>query len=216
MSLISRNFLLLALDDYLAARLLLRNGLLPQGTALAATAVEKHLKAVLALDDVYTKRHLGCSGLLTLVGKRHPDLASALNRDFMKFLDRAFRLRYASVDGTGFNMVLNQHRTLIELDKTMIEIDSGFKVEGADPLDATPLREAVRLRKQLLFEDNVPLGGISLQTLSGRQNKMHEIRVADKLRTLTVEYETDTLQIVGDFCKSTDIDYKQTFCLALG
>lgn len=37
-----------------------------------------------------------CSGLLTLVRKQHRDLASALNRDFMKFLDRAFRLRYAS------------------------------------------------------------------------------------------------------------------------
>lgn len=213
---LSRNFLLLALDDYLAARLLLRNGLLPQGAAFAATAVEKHLKAVLALSNIFTKKHLGCSGLLTLVRKHHPDLATALNRDFMKFLDRAFRLRYASVDGAGFNMVLNQHRTLIELDKSMVEIDSGFKAEGVDPLHATPFREAVRSRRPLLFEDNVPLGDISLQTLSARKNKMYEIRVAEKLRTLTVEYETDTLQIVGDFCKSTDIGYKQTFQLALG
>lgn len=213
---LSRNFLLLALDDYLAARLLLRNGLLPQGAALAATAVEKHLKAVLALNNISTKKHLGCSGLLTLVRKHHPDLATTLNRDFIKFLDRAFRLRYAPVDGAGFNMVLSQHRILVELDKTMVEIDSGFKVQGVDPLDATPLREAVRSRKQLLFEDNVPLGGVSLQTLSARKNKMHEIRVADKLRTLTVEYETETLNIVGDFCKSSDIGYKQTFQLALG
>jgi hypothetical protein len=216
MSQLSRNFLCLALDDYFAARLLLRNGLLPQGSALAATAVEKHLKAVLALNNLFTKKHLGCSGLLTLVRKHHPTLATGLNRDFMKFLDRTFRLRYASVDGTGFNMVLNQHRTLIELDKTMVNIDSGFKVEGVDPLDATPFREAVRSRKQLLFEDNVPLGGITLQTLSARKNKMYEIRVAEKLRTLTVEYETDTLNIVGDFCKSSDIGYKQTFQLALG
>jgi uncharacterized protein (UPF0332 family) len=213
---LSRNFLLLALDDYLAARLLLRNGLLPQGAALAATAVEKHLKAVLALSNIFTKKHLGCSGLLTLVRKHHPDLATALNRDFMKFLNRAFRLRYTSVDGAGFNMVLNQHRTLIELDKSMVEIDSGFKAEAVDPLDAAPFREAVRSRRPLLFEDNVPLGDISLQTLSARKNKMYEIRVAEKLRTLTVEYETDILQIVGDFCKSTDIGYKQTFQLALG
>jgi len=43
------NFLGLALDDYRAARLLLRKGLLAQGVALASTAVEKELKAVLAL-----------------------------------------------------------------------------------------------------------------------------------------------------------------------
>jgi hypothetical protein len=98
----------------------------------------------------------------------------------------------------------------------MVEIDSGFKAEGVDPLDATPLREAVRSRKQLLFEDNVPLGGVSLQTLSARKNKMHEIRVADKLRTLTVEYETDTLNIVGDFCKNSDIGYKPPASLPLG
>lgn len=190
---LSRNYLLLALDDYLAARLLLKNGLLPQAGALAATALEKHLKAVLALNNVSTKKHLGCSGLLTLARKHHPDLASALNRDFMKFLDRAFRLRYASVDGAGFNMVLNQHRTLMELDKTMVKIDSGFKVEGVDSLDATPFREAVRSSNHLLFEDNVPLGGISLQALSARKNKMYEIRVADKLRTLTAEYETESI-----------------------
>lgn len=213
---LSRNFLALALDDYLAARLLLKAGLLPQGTALAATSVEKHLKAVLALDDIFTKKHLGCSGLLTLVSKRHPDLASTLNRDFMKFLDRAFRLRYASVDGPGFNMVLNQHRTLIELDRTMVEIDSGFKVEGVKALDATPFREAIQSRNQLLFDDNVSLGGISLNALSARKNKMYEIRVAEKLRTLTVEYETDTLNIIGDFCKSSDIGYKRTIQLALG
>src|SRR5437016_470317 len=122
MSQLSRNFLSLALDDYLAARLLLRTGLLPQGTALAATSVEKHLKAVLALDNMFTKKHLGCSGLLMLVRKGHVELANALNRDFMKFLDRAFRLRYASVDGPGFNLVISQHRTLVELDRTMVEI----------------------------------------------------------------------------------------------
>jgi hypothetical protein len=91
MSQVTPNFLALALNDYLAARLLLRSGLLPQGTALAATSVEKHLKAVLALDNIFTKKHLGCSGLLTLREKNHSDLAATLNRDFMRFLDRAFR-----------------------------------------------------------------------------------------------------------------------------
>jgi len=216
MSQLSRNFLALALDDYLAARLLLRTGLLPQGTALAATSVEKHLKAVLALDNLFTKKHLGCSGLLTLARKGHPELANALNRDFMKFLDRAFRLRYASVDGPGFNLVISQHRTLIELDRTMVEIDSGFKVDGVKVLDATPFREAIQARKQLLFDDNVALGDVSFNALSARKNKMYEIRVAEKLRTLTVEYDTDALNIIGDFCKSSDIGYKQTFRLALG
>ena len=52
------NYLSLALDDYRAARLLLREGLLAQGVALASTAVEKELKAVLAVKQFYTKRHL--------------------------------------------------------------------------------------------------------------------------------------------------------------
>ncbi len=38
----STDFLDLAHDDYIAARLLLRSGLLPQGVAVAATAVEKY------------------------------------------------------------------------------------------------------------------------------------------------------------------------------
>lgn len=212
----TRNFLLLALDDYLAARLVLRSGLLPQGTALAATAVEKHLKAVLALRDVFTKKHLG-SGLLALIRRYHPALATALNEDFVKFLDRAFKLRYASIDGIGFNMVLNQHRTLIELDRTMVEIDAGFTVAGVDTTVATPLREEIKSKNPMLLEDNVALGGTTLESLTRRKNKMYEIRVGAKLATLTASYDTDGLNVIGDFCKSTDIDYgKKTWQLALG
>lgn len=216
MSQLSRNFLHLALDDYLAGRLLLRAGLLPQGTALAATAVEKHLKAVLALRDVFTKKHLG-SGLLALIRKQDPALAAALNEDFIKFLDRAFKLRYASIDGVGFNMVLNQHRTLIELDRTMVEIDSGFTATGVDTSVATPLREEIKLRNPRLLDDNVSLGGTTLEALAGRKNKMYEVRVGAKLATLTASYDTDGLKVIGNFCKSTDIDYgKKSWQLALG
>ncbi|QQS54341.1 MAG: HEPN domain-containing protein [Candidatus Competibacteraceae bacterium] len=77
----STDFLDLAQDDYVAARLLLRSGFLPQGVVVAATAVEKYLKAALAVKKYYSKKHLD-SGLIQIVEKLFPDLSSALNTDF--------------------------------------------------------------------------------------------------------------------------------------
>ena len=79
-----------------------------------------------------------------------------------------------------------------------------------------PFREAVKSENLLLIQDNVALGNITAKELASRKHKMFEIRVAAKLRTLTVQYETDWLCIVGDFCKASDVDYKPTFQLARG
>ncbi|WP_029918785.1 HEPN domain-containing protein [Nevskia soli] len=200
----STDFLDLALDDYLAARLLLRSGLLSQGLAVAATAVEKHLKAALALKNYYLKKHLE-SGLLQGIEKLYPSLYNALDPDFLRYLKRGFMLRYATVDSDGFSIVINQHRTLVALDETMVRIDNGFLIkQGSNELD-TPLRRAVKAQNSTLLEDNVPLGGITLPELAKRVNKMFELKVDHKLATMRVQYETEGLNIVGDFCKKSDI-----------
>jgi HEPN domain-containing protein len=210
------NFLGLAFEDYIAARLLLRNGLLSQGVAVASTAVEKQLKALLAFHGVFTKRHLDPS-LLAKVKKVEPELGTSLNTDFIKYLGKGFTLRYASIDSGEFGIVINQYRTLIELDATILTIDGGFKLHRNRELQETPLTKAINEKNPMVLEQNVPLGTTSIDTLFESPNKMHEIKIAKNLQTLSVQYDTEGLNIVGDFCKKTDIGFgKQQWQLALG
>jgi len=212
----TKNFLDLALDDYRAARLLLRQGLIAQGATVAATAVEKELKAILALKNIYTKKHLD-SGLLRLVCEHFPKLNGFVNADFIKFLGKAFNLRYASVEGAGFNIVINQHRTLIQLDATILTMDSGLKLKANNVSHPTPLQMALEAKDPLIIQDNVPWKSATFEELASRPNKMLELRIGDKLQTLSVSYETEGLNIIGDFCKKTDIDFgKVQWQLALG
>lgn len=210
------NYLGLALDDYRAARLLIRQGLLTQGVALAATAVEKELKALLAIHDVYTKKHLD-PGLVTLACKHSPELSGALEIDFIRFLGKAYDVRYAAADREGFNIVINQHRTLILLDITMLTIDSGFRPTLDAQPSETPLQAAIKGKDTLVTEDNLPLGFVTQSEINTRNNKMFELRVGKKLQVLTAKYETEGLNVIGQFCKNTDIDFgKDSWQLALG
>ncbi len=205
----SIDYLDLAQDDYIAARLLLRTGLLPQGVAVAATAVEKYLKAALALRNYYSKKHLD-SGLIQAIGKLFPDLSNVLNQDFLKYLKHGFMLRYATADSDGFSIVINQHRTLIALDEEILKIDSGFLLkQGGSNID-TPLRRAIKAKESAVLEDNVSLGGITLVELSQRPNKMYELKVDHKLTSIKATYQTEGLNIIGKFCKKPDLSAKKT------
>lgn len=212
----SMDFLDLAQDDYVAARFLLRSGFLPQGVVVAATAVEKYLKAALAVKNYYSKKHLD-SGLIQAVEKLFPDLSSALNTDFLKYLKRGFMLRYAIVDSDGFSIIINQHRTLITLDETVANIDKEFLIRhGANEID-TPLRRAMTVKEPAVFIDNVPLGGISFSELAQRPNMMYELKVDHKLASIKVTYQTEALNIIGDFCKKPDLSARETIMkLSLG
>jgi len=216
MSTVTTNFLSLAVDDYRAARLLLRQGLLPQGVALASTAVEKQIKAILSLKGSYTKKHLD-SGLRAMAINHYPDLDAQLDKDFIKFLGKGFDLRYASVDGPGYTIVINQYRTLVELDRTMLAIDGRIKVRFDGMPSPTPMRRALQASDSLLLEDNVAAGSATLEGLARKNNKMFELRVGRKLQTLIATYETEGLNVNGRFCKRTDMDFdKSEFQLARG
>lgn len=212
----THNYLSLALDDYRAARFLLREGLLSQGLSLASTAIEKQFKAILALKDIYSKKHLSGS-LAAIVTRQYPFLKEHLEKDFIRYLEKGFDLRYASVDGRGYSIVINQNRTLIALDQLMLTIDSGLSLKANGLPHKTPLEKAIAERDPLVCDDNVAIHRSCLSDLSSRPNKMFELRVGENLNTLMAVYETEGLNVVGNFCKATDMDFgKTSFTLARG
>jgi len=210
------NYLSLALDDYIAARLLLREGLLAQGVAVASTAVEKQLKALLAIHGIYSKKHLD-KGLLAKIRSVEPELGNYLSDDFIKFLGKGFSLRYASIDSGGFQIVINQYRTLIQLDAVILTIDGGFRLQLSGAKIRTPLEQAIADKNPMVLEDNVHLETISMEDLYQTPNMLQEIKIENNLKTVTAKYKTEGLNIIGDFCKKTDISFgKREWKLALG
>lgn len=197
------NFLSIAFDDYVAARLLLRNCLLAQGVELASTAVEKYIKSILALKKQYPKKlHLEKT-LVSMLVQHHKHLYDSLDHDFIEFLSRGYKLRYAATESQGFSLVINQYRTLYALDKTIKEIDEGFIFKY--PSETTPFQNAILEKDNRVFEDNLPLKSISEAEFKNKINHIQEIRVGAKLNVVAVHYYTEGVNMSGIFNKRSDI-----------
>lgn len=198
-----QNFLSLAQEDYLAARHLLIHGMLPQGCSLAATAIEKYLKAIASMKGFRTKKHLD-SPLLNFIQQTFPALYARLDQDFIKFLSRCYNLRYAPIDGTHFSLIINQYKTLAALDLHVAAIDSGI-VGSHDNKEGTPLRRAIKQKNKELINLNVAVGEMSQDELFTLQNKVYEIRVGTNQSVFTATYDTVAVNTAGPFCKKPDL-----------
>lgn len=125
----------LADDDYLAARTLLRQGLVVQGSIFSAFAIEKYLKTVHLIHNKEfatfgKKAHDVChlyKNLKDLLYKEKP-----LNESYLKALNRAFRLRYPDKLEKEFNIALHQGKMLVGLDETVFKIRNRIKFQGAE------------------------------------------------------------------------------------
>jgi HEPN domain-containing protein len=174
-------FLSLAHGDYLAARHLLRAGFLEQGCALCATAVEKYLKAVIGVHGIAKSDHLG-PPLFKLMKSCQPELFASLDEDFLKFLAKAYRLRYASVSSPGLSIVINQFRTLLAVDHMIRTLDQGFALKRGGEDLLTPYRQSVTASDQHLLEDNIALGILSMSEYFARPNRVLEIKIEGSSR----------------------------------
>jgi hypothetical protein len=157
------------------------------------------------------------TGLLATAIKNFPSLDGAVDPDFIKFLGRGFQLRYASIDGAGYGIVINQHRTLMALDSTFMTIDFGMRLKADDEARPTPLRQAIVDNDPLILEDNIHLSDRRPEDFLSIPNKMLELKVGANLQTLMAQYSTEGLNVIGSFCKKTDLDFgKKQIQLALG
>ncbi|WIY36634.1 HEPN domain-containing protein [Paracidovorax citrulli] len=202
------NYLVLAHSDYSAARFMLRNGFLEHGAMLAATAVEKYLKAVIGVNSIKNKDHLSGS-LYRMVKNVQPDLYAALDHDFLKFLEKAYRLRYASTNAPGLSIVINQHRTLMALDELVGRIDQGFAITTNEGRVKTPYQNAVEAGDQRILEDNYFLNADVRRTFLYRHNLVMELKIEDDYQTVSALYKTTSVSIDGSFCKLPEISIKK-------
>ncbi len=185
-------------EDYIAARLLLLSGHVVPGTALAFTAVEKYLKAVCTLSGIPFEKvgHNVCklNGLLHIRAVR-----LELNSDFLKLLNRAYKLRYPDELAEGFNVALNSSVVLAELDLTVERIRRGFHFMRNGEVTTTRLDHARKSQSPELLTKNCAFGNANKDQLFAEPSWCYEVRVFPHRGIMEVSYVIEKLPDQDNF-----------------
>ena len=210
------NYLQLAHNDYLTARHLLFNGYLEHGALLASTSAEKYLKAIIGIHNINNRDHLGRT-VYKLVEKCQPVLYKSFDHDFLKFLEKAYKLRYAHTSSPGFSMVINQYRTLYGIDNLVSQIDSGFHLKSNNEIFKTPFQQAILANDERVIKDNVAINPALFIKFLDRHNKVLELKIENDFQTVHIQYETEKVNMIGEFSKIPEISMnKSKFTLTKG
>ncbi len=118
-------------EDYIAARLLLMNGFLKQGAMLSNTAIEKYLKTLLFYADMKIPKTHDTLKIFNEMGDEATKITS-INKGFVSFLAKSYKLRYVEELPIGYNIHLDQIKILAELDRTVFVIRKNLKFETLD------------------------------------------------------------------------------------
>ena len=160
-ALLGGHYRLLGYLDYLAARLLLRNGLEIQGLILASTSIEKYLKAVLATAGKATATHLDSDGLVEILQQCGRDVLPHISRSFLQYLGRAYAFRYLETHSGPASIAVEQRKLLAELDYSVSHFESSLTKTVNGVIQKTGYAVAVEARDRRIWDDNYILVGTS-------------------------------------------------------
>ncbi len=211
-------FLRLACEDYLAARLLLKQGLLLTAIPIAAQCIEKVMKAALLSKGhtVSKQQHL-CPALVATFKNTNPGFIDSETEDFLNFLAKGYKLRYAHSDSEGYTIVINQYRTLMALDKAFSDLDKPFVMKFGIEEAPTPYRTKASEQNALLIEDNWIFDQELATEILTRDNMVVEIGMGGRYREIEVAYLTDGVFTYGSFLKKPNFTKdKDSFQVTFG
>jgi HEPN domain-containing protein len=167
------HFIRWARADYVAARTLLRSGLLVQGGSLANTAIEKFLKAQCLQLGVATGKTHDVVKLYEKI-KAHAKRPIALNEGFLHLLKKVYEFRYPDELPIGFNISMNQAKTLAQLDRSVYEISNRFEFNDKDR-ELLIEESALKPEKEFL-EENVAVEPSLVDSLFNKPSRSYDYR----------------------------------------
>ncbi|HMP32570.1 MAG TPA: hypothetical protein PKD85_23385, partial [Saprospiraceae bacterium] len=111
--------------DYIASRILFRNGLSGQGAILAVTCFEKTLKTiVIKLGESFRADGKGhnLTPLVDKIKSQQPNFFSEDEEKFLRRINEAYRIRYLISEEDDFKIFLPSHIILVHLDNLYVRL----------------------------------------------------------------------------------------------
>lgn len=181
-------WLQIADDEYIAARTLLRQSILVQGTILAATAIEKYLKVVCLIYDISFKTQ-GEEGhnIINLYKKlSYVYSEKPLNKTYLEIINKVYKLRYPDKISEGFNIALHQGKMLIGLDETVHKIRTRINIFGAKK--QLKFEGLLEEKNDFLLNGNYAFGTANREDAFNQPLHWYEMRILKNGDRLEVEY----------------------------
>ncbi|MEX3839788.1 hypothetical protein [Paraburkholderia sp. BR10882] len=181
-------------SDYIAARVLLLQGLLQQGAILASTALEKYLKATMASHGDESHGHLKKAHWAT-VRNKYPELFSLMNESFLKLCQKCYDLRYTLDVPRGYNVVIASREFLAELDHTVLLMETRFVRANASGIPEKTRFELMTegQDERLLRDNHVLLKQDKNAFVYGAAQTVHELRRISNGRIVELTYRTGSI-----------------------
>ena len=200
----AKDFLILGLTDYLAARVLINNGLLIQGVCLASTCIEKYFKAIVALSNEIPHKHLNTK-LIQQIYDFDPNLSKNFNPTFLELLTKSYKLRYISDLSAGYSIVLIQFPILAEIDLIVQKIESQFSFfEYGEKIDLGYQR-LIREKDPRILENNFLYMNINkdvfIEMLESKVYCIRILSVQKQKRKIEITYTAEKQPHDGNFLK---------------
>lgn len=164
-------------DDYISSRVLLLNNKPIQGIILACTAIEKYLKTILLIKGILWEKGYKGHDIESLFKKAETKTLK-INKNFLPFLSKCYKLRYPDDLEVGYNVFLNSNKILHELDFSVFNIRKGFSFQRQDN---KPITNHIDFLKQegekSLIEKNCYFDNYSRNKLFSEQSFCYSLRV---------------------------------------
>lgn len=188
----ARAFLRDGFSDYVAARVLLLANLPYQGAVLSSTAIEKSIKAILALRGKEKRRHLKLTDWETLKDF-DANVGQFIDRDFIELNSKVYRLRYSDSVAPDFNLVIASREFLAEMDQCVSTITSTIKVDENGKRQKTPFQYAAEAGDIRVLADNHMISGPRKEIFIYQKPQfIYEVRRHGLRGLLEVTYSTDS------------------------
>ncbi len=195
-------FFINAFEDYLAARLLLLNGRLPQGCVLATTAIEKYFKGMLMSHGTTSPKHhdISARAFKSSMENKFKKIHDKINWEFVAFLARAYRLRYLDDLEKEYSIVIVRAKTLAELDFIVSNIEESFKIVNPKLGERENKYTYMKNTKSPnLVDFNFHLTGIEKTPFVQQVDDVYEFRKITNGEILEINYRTDKIIDDGKF-----------------
>lgn len=191
-----------AYEDYIAARMLLINGLLSQGCVLATTSIEKYFKGMIAILGEPTPRHhdISVKRYRNTIKSNYSKIYNMINFEFIDLLSKSYKLRYIDEVKEDYNLVIIRNKTLAELDYIVIEIEKSFSItDPSIPVGKSRYEDEKGNKNPLLWKDNYYLAGNGKKQFIEKRDIVYEIRKLSNGSVMQMTYQTDAIIDDGKF-----------------